>query len=236
MQLSTGLPGLPGLGWRLQLVAQEGADVRRWHQVVDQGRVTAWGPGSIGEPDLEVRWPLEVARGVHRREVSGTAAMAALRVVSPSGVEGPAPPHDIALRSELDSLPMVKGATFTVQYVFESGPFGEAWFWMSFVDGRVGDMAFERTDEPDVEVHLTYQSMNRVRTGAMTILEALEDGGRVEGELGPLMLLAGMEESPELHAAEAACGPAGGVLAAVGEFSATEEYQAVLRALAAETR
>ena len=67
-----------------------------------------------------------------------------------------------------------------------------------------------------MEVGITFARMVAVRDGRITILEALEGGGTVAGELGPLMLLGGMEESPELHAAELACGPSGPVLAAHG--------------------
>jgi hypothetical protein len=234
-QLSADLPVREGCGWRLQLGARDGEELVLWHQVVEDGRVAAWAPGVVDHPDLEVRWPLDVARGVHRRAVSGTEALAALRIVFPGGVEGPAPPQDIVLTDEVEALPVLVGATFTVQYEFRSGPFGDAWFWMSFVDGRVGDMAFERIADPDVEVHISYQSMAGVRAGAITILEALEDGGTVVGDVGPLMLLAGMQESPELHAAELACGPAGRVLADIGSLAATPAYGAVLGRLAEVT-
>lgn len=89
--------------------------------------------------------------------------------------------------------------------------------------------------DPDAWATITYQKMIAVRTGTISILEALEDGGRVRGGLGPLMLLAGLEESPQLHAVELACGPAGAVLARVGALASSPEHAAAMAALAAET-
>ena len=229
------LPERRGLGWRIQVDARAGTDHRRWHQVVQDGRVVAWSPGDLDRPDLELRWSLDVARAVHRGELSGTGAMAALRVVCPGGGEGPAPPLDIVRTREAEALPVLPGATLTVQYELGAGPFGDVSSWMSFDDGRIGSMGFGRAEACDVELHLPFGNMVRVRTGAITILEALDDGGQVRGDLGPLMLLAGLEESPELHAAELACGPAGTVLAAVGALRSTPEHRELRRALAAVT-
>ncbi len=50
------------------------------------------------------------------------------------------------------------------------------------------------------------------------------------------MLLAGLQESPELHEAELACGPAGEVLSMLGAVTNDDRYRAVLKRLAVETR
>jgi hypothetical protein len=63
----------------------------------------------------------------------------------------------------------------------------------------------------------------------------LEDGGRVDGGVGPLMLLAGLQESPELLAAGRACGPSGPVLAALGQVTDGTEHRTAITELAAVT-
>ncbi|MEJ7583087.1 MAG: hypothetical protein WKF43_03170 [Acidimicrobiales bacterium] len=235
-ELSSGLPARPGVGFRLlfDTIDDDGTH-RRWHQVVEDGRIVAWAAGDQDEPDLELRWQWADVRSLYRNELSGDDALAALRVVVPGGVEQAAPPLDIQDTPELDLLPTISDATLTIQYVFADGPFGPVSYWMSFDEGRSSGMAIGVADDPDVRVRITVQKMVKVRTGEITILEALEHGGRVEGDVGPLMLLAGLEESPELHAAELACGPAGAVLARMGEVTCTPEHHAAMAALARRT-
>ena len=52
---------------------------------------------------------------------------------------------------------------------------------------------------------MPYRAVPLVRSGACTIIDALADG-TLNGDLGPLALLAGILESPEFHAAEVATG------------------------------
>jgi len=234
--MTAGLPDVPGLSWRLQFGAVDGnGEHQRWYQVVEDGRVVAWERGELDATELELRWTIPHARAVHRREVSGTDALAATLIVSSDGSVGPPPPLDIEETDELDRLPTIPGATLTIQYEFPRGPFGPVSYWMAFDDGRSAGMGLGRTDEPDVQVEISFSKMVRVRTGEISIIQALENGGRVDGPIGPLMLLAGLEEAGELHAAELACGPAGSILARIGELSATPEYQAASVALAGLT-
>lgn len=234
--LTADLPLQPGLSYRLQFdVVDQAGDHDRWHQIVDDGRVVAWQRGDVDSPDLELRWACADAAAVFRQELSGTEALAAMRVVTPGRGEGVPPPLDMRDTAELALLPEVPGATLVVQFEFADGPFGHVSFWLSFEDGRCAGLDFGRTDEPDVTIAISFQRMVRVRTGETTILEALENGGRVDGALGPIMLVAGLEESPELRAVEMACGPAGAVLARVGEVAASADYTAAMAALAQAT-
>lgn len=235
-QLTAALPPMPGLSWRLQFdVTDEAGQHDRWYQVVEDGQVVAWQRGDVDSADLELRWARADAAAVFRQELPGTEALAAARVLVPGGNEGVAPPLDMRDTAEMALLPEVPGATLVTQFEFSDGPFGHVSFWLSFEDGRCADLAFGRAEEPDVTIAISFQRMVRVRTGAMTILEALEHGGRVDGALGPIMLLAGLEESPELRAVELACGPAGAVLARVGEVAASGPYAEAMAALAQAT-
>lgn len=234
--LTTTLPSRPGLGVRLQFDAVDDSGTHhRWYQVVEDGQVVAWQDGEVDRPDLELRWSLADARAMYRQELSGTEAIAAVRVIVPGVSEGPAPPLDILDTAELAMLPAVPGATLAVQFEFADGPFGDVSFWETFEDGLVTASEFGRADEHDVLIAISYQRMVGVRSGEMTILECLENGGKVEGALGPLMLMAGLEESPEMRAAELACGPAGALLARVGEIAASADHREAMAALAKAT-
>ncbi len=237
LELCQDLPHRPGITFRIQFTstAGEGPSLD-WHQVVEDGRVLAWEPGPDAHPDLEVHLAHDVWRAVFRGEVAGTDALAAMHVRSPGGELGVAPPLDIRDVTELGDLPVFPDAALVVQYDFAAGPFGPVALWMAFEDGRCSGIDFGQAADPDVGVKITFAKMAAVRLGEITILEALEDGGEVVGDLGPLMLLAGLEESPELRVAEQACGSAGAVLGVVGTLAQTTEYRSVLSAVAALTR
>jgi hypothetical protein len=236
--LTAELPHLPGRSYRVQhdAIDQRGGH-RRWHQVVEEGRVVAWDAGDVDDPDIEVRWG-DVARAAatYRGELSGTDALAAVRVVAAGEAEISPPPLELASVPELDGLPFVPGASVRVQYELAAGPFGGVSFWTTFSDGRSAGMGFGTLSDPDAIVRITFSSMAAVRAGEMTVLQALEDGGRVEGAVGPLMVLAGLQESPELRAVEMACGPAAGVLGAMGAVWDSLEHREAMVALGAVTR
>ena len=155
-----------------------------------------------------MRLALDVARRYYRGEADGTETLAACRVIEPGGEEGPPSPLDIEGRPELDEMLFQPDATLLTQYRFSAGPFGAFEWWWRFVDGRSDSMGLGRVDEPDAVVKIAFQKLIGVRTDSISIYEAIE-GGRVDGDVGPLMLLAGLQESPELHAAELACGASG---------------------------
>jgi len=211
------------------------ADGRRWFQVVEEGSVTAWSRGELTDADVELRLPLSTARAIFEASTSGTDALAACTVVAPDGTSGAPSPMDVELRPELQELPELPDATLGIQYHFADGPFGAVDYWWRFLDGRSDQMGWGLDPEPDVEVWIPFHHMVGVRTGAISIYEALEGGNRVDGAVGPLMLLAGLQESEELHDAELACGPSGPVLAALGRLRASEGYLAAMDRLAGET-
>lgn len=210
---------------------------RRWHLVVEDGRVTSFAPGPLDTVDCTLRWSAEDATAIWRREMRGNAAL----LVTEVGAEaaggryvGPPAPVDLGFRPELAALPEVPGATFDVQYVYSSGPFGDVDYALSFVDGRVVGDRLDRLDDPDVTVEVPYRVMARVRALEMTILEAV-DVGRVTGAIGPLATLGGISESPEFEDAQAATGRHAFALATLGELDATPDFAAVLADVAGRT-
>ena len=221
---------LPGVGFRIQF----DADGRRWHQVAVDGAITEWAAGDIADPDIEVRIALDAARAYYRGEADGTETLAACRVIEPGGEEGPPSPLDIEARPELDEMFLQPDATLLTQYRFSAGPFGAFEWWWRFVDGRSDSMGLGRVEDPDAVVKVPFQKLIGVRTDSISIYEAIE-GGRVDGDVGPLMLLAGLQESPELHSAELACGASGPAFSCLGLVVDQPAVREGLQTLAGET-
>jgi hypothetical protein len=223
-------PALPGVGFRIQFDAEG----RRWHVAAEDGAITEWAAGDIDDPDVEVRLPLEVARSYYRGEADGTETLASCRVIEPGGEEGPPSPLDIEERSELAEMAYQPDATLLTQYRFSAGPFGAFEWWWRFIDGQSDSMGLGQVDEPDAVVKVAFQKQIGVRTDAISIYEALE-GGRIDGDVGPLMLLAGLLEDPDLHAAELACGASGPAFSCLGLVVDQPQVRDGLEALAGET-
>lgn len=223
------LPPRPGLDCSLQF---EAGDIS-WHLVVTDGQITAWSRGELPDAQLVVRMPLETAVAIHRPGADGSEALATCTLVGPDGSERPPAPLDLLTEPGLEALPKLPGADLTVQYHLAKGPFGDVGVWSSFVDGRLEAMALGQREDPDVEIWVPFGAMAALRSGKQTILEVLADGGRVEGEEGPLMLFAGLEEGPELQAVKRSCGPSASLLGVLGEVWADPVFQAALATLAA---
>jgi hypothetical protein len=219
---------------RVQFVA----DGTRWFLGLDRGRVTGFELGTIGEPDVELRWSADDARRIIAGELRGTDALAVTTVASYAAdgpYVGPPAPANLLARPEIASMPSAPGATLDVQYEFRDGPFGDVEYVQRFVDGRLVEERLGELDERDVVVRFTYQAMARVRAGEWTVIDALESGS-VIGEMGPLAALDGIVESREYRAAELATGPQMLALAALAELDADPTYVAAMDKLAAATR
>ena len=191
------------------------ADGSWWYLLIEEGAVVELATGKVQKPDVTVQWDGEAARAILNYSLQGNDALAVTTVVD-GEYAGPPAPVNMAGRPELSQMPSIPGATFQVQYLLRDGPFGDVSYAMTFQEGRVGDELLGTVEKPDVFVDVTYRALARVRAGEITIIEALE-GGNVAGELGPLMLLAGVLESEEYHAAELATGRHAIVLAALGQ-------------------
>ncbi len=213
-------------------IAFDSGDGGRWHLVVRGGALDAWSRGAAADADLELVWPRDEAAAWVRGERSGSAALAAITLADGT----PPCPMDVGATAELAALSPMPGATLRIQYHFSAGPFGPVDYWHHFEDGRSAGMGLGTApSDPDTAVWVSFRKLVDERAGAITVLEALEDGGRVDGQVGPLMLLAGLHESPELRAAELAAGPSGPVLADLGAALAVSDQALALAELARHT-
>jgi hypothetical protein len=204
--------------------------------VVDGGRVTTFDLGAVDGAEVELRWPRDVARRILSRELRGNDAILATTVVAATGdgtYTGTPAPLNLSGQPGLDDMPEVPGASFTVRYINRDGPFGHVHYVLRFEDGRLADERLEELDQADVLVDVTYRSMALVRSDEITILEALETGN-VQGEIGPLATIAGIQEAPEFHDAEIATGRHAIPLSVLGELDAHTDFGPAIAKLAAE--
>jgi hypothetical protein len=185
-----------------------------------------------------VRWTRDGARRVLTRELRGDDATLATTVVAPTGdggtYTGTPAPLNLLVRPELADMPEVPGASFSVFYTNRDGPFGDVHYVLQFTDGRLTDERLDTPQHADVTVDVSYRSMAYVRADEMTILEALETGN-VNGEIGPLATLAGIQESPEFHDAELATGRHAIALSVLGELDAHTPFGPAIAKLAADS-
>lgn len=210
------------------------ADATNWHIVIASGRIVSFGEAHIDDADAELQWSAADASAIVSGVLRGDDALRRTTVVAAAGdvcyVGRPAP-LNLLCRPELAELPLVRGATVTVQYRYRNGPFGDVNYALSFIDGRCVDESLGVVAEPSVRVEVSYRAMALVRAGEITILEAL-DGGSVDGPVGALGVLAGISEDPRFHSAELATGRHAIALDALGNLDADERYQNLISELA----
>jgi hypothetical protein len=197
-------------------------------------------PGAIADADATLTSTLEVAWDIATCARSGDDALGAMTVsvVLPSGetyVGVPAPMGMVG-RPELEAMPVLPGATLVVQHSFASGPFGDIDYVLRFVDGQIVDEHLGCTREPpDVLLAVSYRKLALLRSGLCTVLEALEDGGRLDGNVSSLMALAALYERINDAAPMRATGAQTMALATLGELRADDNFQAGMRALMRDT-
>ena len=232
-ELLDGVEVSPASSCRIQF----DADGERFVLVVENGRLLRFEAGDLDRADVEVRFTLADAMSIWRRELRDDDAMRVTTVVAPvrdGTYTGPPCPADLLGRAELDGVPSIPGASLLVEYTFSEGPFGVVHHWLRFENGRPVSDGFGEIGAADVRVGVPYRAVPLVRSGERTIIEVLE-GGTLQGELGPLGLLAGILESPEFHAAELATGGHGFALAVIGELWSNPVWTEALEHLASET-
>jgi hypothetical protein len=197
-------------------------------------------PGRIEDVDATLTTSLDVAWDIATCARSGDEAMAAMSVtfVLPNGdtaVGAPAP-MGLAGRPELADMPVVPGVTLTVLYTVEDGPFGDLDYVLRFVDGQlVGEQLGRPFEPPDVFVAVKYRKFAKLRAGLCTAFEALEDGGRLEGQSSSLLALAALYERDALAAAMRATGAQAMALATLGELRADVAFKDGIRGLMRDT-
>jgi hypothetical protein len=178
--------------------------------------------------------PLEMARRVYRARVDGTEALEACVVTTADGRSARPTPVDVADCAELADLPSQPDADLLVQYHQVEGPFGHMSWWWRFVEGRSASAGFGVVDDADVTTYLPFATTVAIRRGELSMYEGIE-GGRIDGERGPLMLFAGLLEMPEMVAAWRTCGSRGVPLANLGLVSHQSEVLASLTTLSRDT-
>jgi hypothetical protein len=222
----------PDAATRLQFDTGE-----RWSMIVERGRIAHFDLGDIDNPDVELRWAREDAFAIWRRDLRDDDAIRATTVVAATSTgtyTGTPAPGDFFARPELRELPDIPGASLIAQYRFKHAPFGVTNHFLTFVDGHCTAQSFGTAEHRDIYIEVFYQVIGPVRQGEQTILEAIE-GGTIEGEMGPLALMAGIVESPEYRAAELATGRHPYALAVLGELDANDLYAAAFLQLASES-
>jgi hypothetical protein len=221
----------------LECRIQFDAEGTRFVLVVESGRIARFEAGDLDRADVEIRCSRSDSARIWRRELRDDDAMRAVTVVAPvaGGVyTGPPSPADLLGRPELAPAPSVPDASLVVEYTFTGGPFGTVRHWLRYEDGKPVAEGFGTTDAADVRIGIRYREVALVRSGAHTVLDALE-GGTIDGAIGPIALLAGILESPEYEAAELASGRHGFALSVLGDLWADPDWIAALDALAAQT-
>lgn len=104
------------------------------------------------------------------------------------------PPFDVADSGHFDRLPEIPGATVTVQFTLEDGPFGDLDYLMRIVDGRID--AVESAWTADAQVFITTQWTTYLEL-RLARADPVEAAGKsvIKGEMARLSVLAGVMES-----------------------------------------
>jgi hypothetical protein len=232
-------PVLPGANARIQYdVATDGGGVR-WNQIIDDGRVTTWARGDVGEPDVEIRWTEDDAFEILGGRCTGAAASLATTIVeqrTDASYVGPPPPLDLAREPELRRLRRIPDANLTLHYELRDAPFGATQSSLVFVDGQLERLTAGPDGVADVVIKLPFRQLMRLRRGDISMQDALQFGS-ISGSIDSMVFLAAILESPPYRraAAATATGPAPSALAALGEVGATDAYAKALADLMAAT-
>ena len=208
------------------------------HLVIEAGRVVEFASGGLPTADIGLAWSSEDAVRIAWGTVSGTEAMAATTMSVPaSGAEfvGPPAPLGLMTRPEVDALPELFGASLRAQFVHPGGPFGEFGRVLDFAEGRIVDEQWGFAPTCDVMVKVSCRGNALVGLGRQSILEALEDGGEIGGDLAAMATLAAILETGEC---QALMRPGAGrllALATLGELRADRVFSEGFARVMAET-
>ena len=178
-----------------------GGSVRHHRQRFDRGRLVDTeldvepGPWALCRPGAPDTAPRHDA-------VATLADLEAVRVRV--GEEtAPLPPLDDLASPAFATLPEVPHATMRVRLTLTATPAGRLLLDVGYRDARREPIAivaeFGEDPEPGrpaIDVTLTWRNYLRMRAGEINSLEAVEEGGTVDGRWTVLMLLHGLVQSP----------------------------------------
>jgi hypothetical protein len=185
-------------------VADDGSVVHH-HQVFESGQLVEWarddepGPWALvrrGDPftPFTTELPgLEQVRAAHVRLGDGTVDL---------------PPLDDLYSPRWDELPMIPHATAWLRYELTGTPVGPIACDIRYQDGKrpvsvvIDDWAPPADGEvahgaPEMHIAMTFRNYLKMRTGELTALEAIEDGGTVDARWTLLLMLHGLLQEPE---------------------------------------
>ena len=118
------------------------------------------------------------------------------------------PPLDDLYSDRWDELPTVPDATAWLRYELTGTPVGPIACDIRYQDGKrpvsvvVDDWSAPVDGEPaygapEMHIAMTFRNYLKMRTGELTALEAIEDGGTVDARWTLLLMLHGLLQEPE---------------------------------------
>lgn len=187
----------------LDTVGDDGTVVHH-HQTFEAGRLVEW-----EQDDHPGPWALVRHGDPHQPCPAGVASpeqVAAVRVRLGERLT-PLPMLDDLPSPGFDRLPRIPDATARLRFEVTGSPVGVQRADVRYQDGRRtawlvrewGDTAEGEPAHgaPEMAVSMTFRNYLLMRSGRLTALEALEDGGVVDARWTLLLLLHGLVQSPE---------------------------------------
>lgn len=175
------------------------------HQVFDKGRLVEWVRDDEPGP-----WALVRTGDPFRQCTRGVATVdqldsASVRIGSETVV---LPPVDEAGIARWDELPTIPDATARLRFELLHTPIGGIRMEIRYADGKrpvsdiVDDWAEPVEGEPaygapEMHIAMTWRNYLKMRTGELTALEAIEDGGTVDARWTLLLMLHGLLQEDE---------------------------------------
>jgi putative sterol carrier protein len=105
------------------------------------------------------------------------------------------------LREAAVSQPERPGASARIQYAVTGGPDGDVRYYWILEDGKLLESALGTVDDADITLTLTYDDSVKVQQGELDANAAFMQGRmKVTGNMGKLMALMPLTQSPEYKA------------------------------------
>ncbi len=175
------------------------------HQVFESGQLVVWERDDEPGPWALVRSgdPFEP----FTTELPGLEQVRAARIrLGATTVD--LPPLDDLYSARWDELPTVPDATAWLRFELTGTPVGPVACDIRYADGKrpvsvvvdhwappaVGEPAY---DAPQMQIAMTWRNYLKMRTGELTALEAIEEGGAVDARWTLLLMLHGLLQEPE---------------------------------------
>jgi len=166
------------------------------------GELTSWTAEESVPCDFALSLTPADAVALIRRDESRPGALARTKLLEP--LDGsvralPLPPLDLDATQAADALPVIPNLSFSVEWRLADTLFGRWRFSLVIVDGRIVTPTPPAVDVPDVVVLLPYWAYLRLRSGMWDVLEALDAGGGLEGDIPALAAAGGLVETDEFR-------------------------------------